>query len=373
MRYFLTLFVLQLFLASGTDAQVYTNKVVGQKNEAFQDSLKTTPYPYALPIWGSKAVALGFDLPYSAGLSINYFSQESELVIENLMVGFNNGPMYNLDEIVRFNEAKAAASAINIRPDIWVLPFLNIYGIFSRANTSTSIDAGIWVPNSSNEWNELASIKTKAKFNASTFGLGLTPTIGVGGGWFALDMNVTWTDVSALNKPVVAFVFGPRFGKTIQFKKPEQNLAIWVGGFRVKYSSSTAGSLPLNDVIPTDGLQEKVDNGIVKVGEGQMQVDEWWNSLSGLEQANPINKAKYATANRTLDAAGNLLNALDGALNNEQSASVQYSLEKRVKDMWNLVLGSQFQLNKHIMLRAEYGFLGSRTQFLGSLQYRFGL
>ncbi len=41
--------------------------------------------------------------------------------------------------------------------------------------------------------------------------------------------------------------------------------------------------------------------------------------------------------------------------------------------MWNMVVGTQFQLNKHWMIRAEYGFLGSRSQFVGGLQYRFGL
>ena len=81
-----------LSLSSTLHAQVYTNKPIGEKQNALVDSLKTTPYPYALPIWGEKAAALGFDLPYSAGLGVNYFSQESELVIENLMVGFNGGP-----------------------------------------------------------------------------------------------------------------------------------------------------------------------------------------------------------------------------------------------------------------------------------------
>lgn len=41
--------------------------------------------------------------------------------------------------------------------------------------------------------------------------------------------------------------------------------------------------------------------------------------------------------------------------------------------MWNFLIGTQFQYNKHIMLRAEVFFLGSRTQVLGGLQYRFGL
>jgi hypothetical protein len=60
-------------------------------------------------------------------------------------------------------------------------------------------------------------------------------------------------------------------------------------------------------------------------------------------------------------------------LNDENTASVQYELNKKPKDMWNFVIGSQYQINKHFMIRAEYGFLGSRTQFIGGLQYRFGL
>ena len=70
---------------------------------------------------------------------------------------------------------------------------------------------------------------------------------------------------------------------------------------------------------------------------------------------------------------GEFLTKVDGALSTAETATVQYSLDKRNENMWNLVVGTQFQLNKHWMIRAEYGFLGSRSQFVGGLQYRFGL
>src|SRR3954467_15428575 len=114
-----------LILSAATSGQVYTNKEVGKKNEEAIDSLKKTEYPYLLPIWGKKVTKLGYNLPYSAGVGINYLWQKSELVIENLSVGFNNGPQHDLDEIIRFNEAVSEASIVNIRPDVWVLPFLN--------------------------------------------------------------------------------------------------------------------------------------------------------------------------------------------------------------------------------------------------------
>lgn len=354
-------------------SQVYTNKVVGEKNEEYIDSLKSTPYPYALPIWGEKAAALGYDLPYSAGLSVNFLTQESDLIIDNLEVGFNGGPKYNIDEIIRFDDAIARASALNVRPDIWLLPFLNVYGILGAAKTSTEINAALWLPDSTGVWKEIVPFSTKADFNASLMGIGMTPTLGVGGGWLALDMNFAWSDVDALDKPVKTFVFGPRFGKTFKFKKPQSQIAIWAGGFRVKFSSETTGSLPLADLFPGADIQGKVDGAIIKVEDTQYAVDEWWNNLSSAEQANPVNKARYETANRALTKAGNILNAADEALNDEQQATVDYSLDKRLKDAWNFIVGAQYQLNKHWMIRAELGFLGSREQFLTSLQYRFGL
>jgi hypothetical protein len=364
---------LTLGLLSQTLAQVFTNKVVGEQNRALADTLKSQPYPYSLPVWGAKATAKGFDLPYPAGVSVNYFWQQSDLVINDLFVGFNNGPMYDLDEIIRFEDAVSTASIITLRPDIWLFPFLNLYGIFSKAQTSTAISAGVWTPDTSNVWNEVTSFSSEANFNVTAFGLGITPTIGIGGGWMALDMNMTWSDVDALAKPVFSFVFGPRFGKTFKFKNHERNIAVWAGGFRVHLTSETNGSLYLSDVIPVDELQPKVDEGMMKVENATIQVDQWWNGLSELEQRNPINEAKYETANRVLQKSGEVLNTMDAALNDEESASVQYSLTKYPKDKWNFIMGAQFQLNKHFMLRAEYGFLGSRQQFMTGLQYRFGL
>jgi hypothetical protein len=322
---------------------------------------------------GEKAAQKGFQLPYSAGLSVNYFWTESDLEIKNLMVGFNNGTMYDLDQIVRFDKATAQGGMLTVRPDIWILPFLNIYGIFGAGRASTKINAGIWVPDANNNWSEITSFKTKANFDATSIGLGMTPTVGVAGGWLALDMSLTWTELDALEHPAFTFIFGPRLGKTFKFARPDQNIALWVGAFRVHVNSDTKGNLPLSDFIDLDGAQEKVDNGLAKVGENQEAVDSWWAALTPVQQANPVNKARYNTANRALDAAGNVLTELDGALSTASSSSVQYSLDKKSKDMWNFIIGTQYQYNRHFMLRAEIGFLGSRTQALCGIQYRFGL
>ena len=358
----------------GLMAQVFTNKVVGEKKSEQRDSLKQTAYPYLLPIWGEKVTNLGFDLPYSAGFSSQYIYQESDILINNLLVGFNNGTMFDLDEVVRFNSATAQTNGLNVRPDIWLFPFLNVYGIFARSNNKTTVDFGVYVPGDFHldpdlgfQWNWVKAMDfdTEANFEATTYGFGMTPTMGVGGGFLALDLNWSWSDIPELSEPARVFVFGPRAGKNFQFGRKEQSLAVWVGGFRVKMNTGTSGSLNINEILPN--LDEQLGSAMAKVEAGQVAVDDWWGGLSLGEKADPVNIAKYAAANKALGVAGN---ALDAA---SRAETIQYSLDKRQHNAWNFVVGSQYQYNKSWAVRAEVGFLGTRTQVITGLQYRFGL
>jgi hypothetical protein len=186
-------------------------------------------------------------------------------------------------------------------------------------------------------------------------------------------MNFTWSDIPQLDKPAFAFVFGPRIGKNVRFKKPYRNISMWVGGFRLSINSGTSGSVNLNDIYSTAELDAKISNGYTNLNENQKGIDAWWSGLTPVEQKNPVNVKKYEAANAANDRAAELLNSLDNAGNRIESSSVQYSIDKSPATKWNFLLGTQFQLNKHWMIRAEYGFLAKRTQFIGGLQYRFGL
>jgi len=359
--------------ASTARGQVFTNKEVGKKGGALADSLAHAKYPYALPIWGEKATQRGFTLPYSAGLSAQYFGQRSDIVIENLMVGFNGGPMVDLSGLVRFSDAEAVSNGLSLRPDIWLFPFLNIYGIFGRSAASTEVSYGLWLPDSSGTEQQVVSLSSKVDFKANTFGFGLTPTLGVGGGWLALDMNFTWTDIPQLDEPAMAFVFDPRIGKAFRLRNRDENINVWVGGFRVKINTGTNGSIPMSDALPTDQWQSSVNQGIEEVERRNQEIDAWWNSLTPPQQSNPVNIAKYQAAKSALGRASDFLARANAAVSNVASSTVEYSLDKRPKDMWNFIVGSQYQLNRHWMFRAEVGFLNSRTHVIAGTQYRFGL
>jgi hypothetical protein len=274
---------------------------------------------------------------------------------------------------VRFDKVKSVSDGLSLRPDIWLFPFLNVYGILGRSSASTEVNYGIWLPDSAGNEQQVVTLGTKVDFTANTFGFGLTPTLGVGGGWLALDMNFTWTDVPQLEQPAQAFVFDPRAGKAFRLRRPDENINFWVGGFRLKINTGTSGSIPLGDALPIDQWQSSVDQGIQEIARRQQELDAWWNSLTPPQQANPVNIAKHEAQQAALARAGEFLGAADQAVSNAAASTVQYSLDKRPEDMWNFMVGSQYQINKTWMFRAEVGFLNSRTHVIAGAQYRFGL
>jgi len=358
------LFVLVLTGLTPAWSQVYS--------ELVKEPTDSTEYEYLLPIYGKKVRKLGFELPYSAGISVNYLWQKSDIRISNVNVGFNGGTLYNVDELINFRSTTAESHGVNIRPDLWLLPFLNVYGIFASAQSTTSVDVAISIPRV-NGSEELFSIQTNPVFNTTTAGIGITPTAGFFSGWIAFDMNFTWTDVESQEKPVFAFVFDPRTGKTFDLGKPNQNISVWVGGFRVKINRDTRGTLPLSEILPIDQWNSRVISGQEKVGNAQMELDDWWESLTPIEQRNPINIAKREANQAKLNLASNFLNAADNALDTAENSDLNYTLDKQQVNMWNFVIGSQFQLNKSLMIRAEYGYASGRQQVFAGVQYRFGI
>jgi len=369
-----TVLLALLTCASAAHAQTFSDKgVVGKKYRSASDSLKQLEYPYALPIWGEKAVRRGYTLPYSAGLSAQYFGQRSDLVINNLKVGFNGGTMHDLDGIVRFDKARSRSDGLSLRPDVWLFPFLNIYGIIGRSAASTDVGYSLWLPDSSGAEHQVVALSSKVDFTASTFGLGITPTIGVLGAWTALDMNFTWTDVPQLSSPAMAFVFDPRIGKLFTLKDPDKNVNFWVGGFRLTLNTGTSGSIPLGDALPISQWQSSVNAAMQDVATRNAELDAWWNSLTPAQQANPVNRARYDSGKALLQRTADFLNSANAAISNAANSTVEYSLDKRPKDMWNWTAGGQFQLSRSWMFRLELGGLSSRTHVIAGAQYRFGL
>ena len=329
------------FFNESSHAQ-YASRKISKKQQAYTDSLKQVEYNYIFPILGQQAYSQGFDIPYPAGLMANYIWMKQGIILENFQLGIQSEnvdlPMAPID-FIDFGYNTNTSYVVNFRPDLWILPFLNVYGLFGYGSSTTEVNLTAPV--------EMKSVVTQ---DMSTLGFGVMGAFGLGPLFMSVDANWTWTNPELLADPVLVKALGVRLGKSFVFKNhPERNIAFWVGGMRMKMSSATVGSIRLADAIP----QETWD----RVDEIVDDYNIWYDGLDPIRQGLVDNSAFPA-----------FIDALDNA---EGNTIVHYGMDKRPVDEWNMVIGGQFQLNKNWMLRSEGGIVGDRKSFLASVNYRF--
>lgn len=336
------LLLLLLLISATTLRGQYANTKIKTKNESYTDSLKQVEYNYTFPILGQGAYKKGFDIPYPAGIMGNYMWLKQNIVIDNLQLGLKNDerdiPLTDVN-FIQFGDNVNTSYSLNVRPDLWILPFLNVYGIlgYGESNTEVNIVAPI----------EFLSIVDQS---LNTAGFGVMGAGGIGPIWFSVDANWTWSKPALLDSPVLVNVLGLRMGHTFKFKnKPERNIALWAGAMSMKMSSETSGEIKLIDALPPEVWERKdeiVDNYY-----------DWYDNEATIPQKK--------VADQILTPIVEKIDEADG------ESIIRYGMDKQVEQQWNGTIGAQFQLNKRWMLRSEVGFIGNRKSILASLNYRF--
>lgn len=337
-----TILALFLIFSLNVSAQYATKKVL-KKKQAYTDSIRQVNYPYLFPIWGQKAYKRGFDLPFPIGIMGNYIWLDQGIVIDNMQLGLETDdvdiPLTNVDEFIKFGENTNTSYSINFRPDIWVFPFLNVYGIFGKGSSKTSIEVA-----------EPVNILSTVTQDIRTAGFGFMGAFGIGPIWTSIDANWTWNKPDLLDNPVLVRGLGIRLGKTFTFNQhPDRNAAFWLGGMRIKMESSTVGQIRLGDALPPD-VWERRDEIVGRYYN-------WYDGLPGNIQDRVDNTALPDIIDRIEQADGD--------------AIIRYGMDKQVKEEWSGVIGGQFQWNKRWMLRTEWGIIGDRKSALASINYRF--
>jgi hypothetical protein len=273
---------------------------------------------------------------------VNFMWIDQSISISNLQLGLQTDnldiPLTSVD-FIEFGKNTNTSYTFNIRPDIWIFPFLNVYGIFGYGESHTEV-------------NLIAPVEMKSIVDQSvtTTGVGVMGAGGIGPVWLSIDANWTWNKPELLDKAVRVNVLGMRIGHTFVFEnKPKSNIAVWAGAMHVKMNSETKGEIKLKDALPTETWERRDEI-----------VENYWNWYN--DEAGPGQKI---IADEVLTPIVNRLENADG------SAIIRYGIDKQVKENWNGLVGIQYQYNKHWMLRSEGGIIGDRKSFLFSLNYRF--
>ena len=336
------LLVIFVFSMGLTGNAQYASRRVSKKQKAYIDSLKAVEYNYLLPIWGQGAYKKGFDIPYPVGGMANYFWMKQGIIMENFQLGIKTDkvdiPLTPVD-FIDFGRNTNVSYSINFRPDIWILPFLNVYGLFGYGASTTEVNLVKPV--------DFTSIVSQS---LATNGFGVMTAVGLGPVWLSVDGNWTWTKPELLEDPVSAKVLGIRLGKTFTFsKRPDRNIAFWVGGMRVKMGSETVGNIKMADAIPEETWAKR--------DEIVANYNTWYDGLT---------PAKKAIVDAT--AIPEFMDRFEAA---DGSSVISYGMDKRPEQEWNVLFGGQFQLNKRWQFRSEAGLIGDRKSLLLSANYRF--
>ena len=300
-------------------------------SQAERDSL-LAHYDQRFPVYGRQAIERGFDLPLPLGFNVGFFSMEQGLTLNNLGLGFN-GPAQDI-EFIKFKDASAKVNNINARVDLWVFPFLNAYLMGGYGFGETKVNIA-----------EPVEFSTTAEFTGANIGVGTTFAFGFRRNVVIADFNHQWAFSSLLNAPVPANIFSPRLARAFRIgpRSKQTRGTVWVGAMLQSLKAETNGTINLADVVGP-GADSLFNN---------YQSSDWYQALP------PAQKA----------IADNLVARLEGGLD---TTVVNYRLDKKPTDPWNMLVGGTVDWGRHWGIRYEVGFLGRTSWMLmGNYRVRF--
>jgi len=186
----------------------------------------------------------GHDLPLPVGIAVGGFYSYRAFEITKLDVTFA-GKQLDLTEVVV--EPRSDAWAANVKVDLWVLPFLQVYGFYGQMKTETKTfvsfpDPRPAPPGPNPPPREEITLEIPTDLDGETLGGGIVLAGGYKGFWASLNSNYSWTDLG-LDDDIEANLNGLRVGYHKKFRKLE--VSAWVGGIYWNVAKEVAGTIPL--------------------------------------------------------------------------------------------------------------------------------
>jgi hypothetical protein len=319
-----------LALPSILHAQSVPNLELNSTEEG--DSLRSTQWDHFFPLWGAKVIERGYELPLPIGLNIQWLSQSQDMSFKDLHLGVNNSGLVDVSDFIKIGKSNIVSHMAQFRADLWILPFLNVYGLVGGGTNAVDVTIGAPV-----------EFKAVVDRDALLAGFGGNVSFGVQRYFAVVDGNLSWADVEGVDDLTHANVVSGRIGRSFRLKG-QKRLAGWMGAMRLGLGTNTSGSIRIGDVLP--GIEDFFDN---------YQSEQWYQDLP------PGQKIAVDQIFTEIAARG------------PGDATIQYSLDKQLAGIWSMLLGGQYQFSPHWMFRAEYAQSEKRGSILLNLNYRFGL
>ncbi|QWG07467.1 hypothetical protein [Flammeovirga kamogawensis] len=332
MKTVLSLLLITFCTLSSLFAQEDSTKVIKEK------------YPYRFPIWGQKVMDRGIEFPKPAGISVSYIFNEMYLDISEFNMSIGGIPMDDIlnEETLGFKKTRAFTNGTNLRADLFVLPFMNVYGLFSLNKGGTEVSLQPTFGGTT-----LPEFGSKVEFDAVTFGGGMTLHYAIQKYFISADINISSSKSALLDQNVGVVTSSYRLGRRFQFKN-KTKLAFYIGAMYRNFINHTgnSGRITLGEALP--GLEESYTN--------------WYDGLSG-PQKKIMDQVEQRIADR-LEGKG---------YSSVGEIPIAYYIQKDLIQKWTFQFGGNYELNDRWMIRGEYGVSNYSKFLMTGVNYRFGL
>ena len=311
-----------------------------------------------------RGMADQLQLPF--GVNLNYVNSYMDLEITEFGLSLGDRDLSSIVnlETLNFQQVSATTNGINLRADAWVLPFMNIYGLFSSVTGGTQVSLQpTWKDATGEVILQLPEFSSNVGFNALTYGFGATLIFGWNNYFLSTDFNYSRTDTELLKKQVGYGTLSAR------------------AGYRIKLSNTNKDFFvaPYLGVMYRDFIGAEGNTGDIGLDEVFPDLDATFNETVDAKIANNeeiINDPSTSAAEKIkLQAQNQALKTIENTVNESGvfSTEVDYTIQKELVQTVTFQIGLNLQINKNWMVRGEYSLSDNQRFLLTGLQYRFGI
>lgn len=185
---------------------------------------------WVLPLLGKPATKLGYKLPRPIGLDAFVHNQNQKMEFTDLKVSLNDEPFVSFGDLFALENSSVDQGTFvsMIKVDVWILPFLNIMGIFGQGKNSVNGELKVApeLKGAIADWGWLIGVdpsdlpdvvEINIGLNSVMYGGGFTLAGGVGDWNLSLNYQLMFAKMVEANTTNVANIFTPMVGYMLPF------------------------------------------------------------------------------------------------------------------------------------------------------------
>lgn len=245
---------------------------------------QANPVTEQIPLFGklAKQNNRSYALPFGVGINAIYYDQH--YLASDLLLSSDSTDITAVADSL-YQNTSAYEMKLFIRPNIWVFPFLNIYGIYGYTK-------GVISPNLTVSSIKLQNvpvfdsiiidtvtfeIQDDIGYVGPTYGIGATFSTGTKYMFFMVDYNYTVTDPTDLDDNLHNHFLSPKAGIFLGKKNSSTTGALWVGAMYISNDQSFTGKIDIEDINPlfVPLMGEKATY------QGTIKAKQRWNMVIG--------------------------------------------------------------------------------------------